>query len=212
MKKVVLLFISLIVFQTNARAEEVINPTLDKKEVKLINCESATTSWYEIDGKVKRVRLLAYDREDGELNEEIDSYACTLLTYATKIEIEYDLKSLEKDKYNRDVAWIYVDGKLLQEELIKKGYGQVNYINDEYQYLSELCDVEKEALISKNGIWNYSGIKEKYCKSGINIDNEKKEESKDNLEEKTYDTKELYYLLLLNSGIVLLSVLLVKRG
>lgn len=212
MKKVVLLFISLIVFMTNAMAEEVINPTLEKKEVKLINCESATTSWYEVDGIVKRVRLLAYDPEDGKLNEEIDTYACTLLENATKIEIEYDLKSLEKDKYNRDLAWIYIDGKLLQEELIEKGYGQVNYINDEYQYLSELCDAEKEALTSQNGIWNYSGIKEKYCKSGINIDNKVKEENQDSELEKKYDSKNLYYILLLNSGIVLLSILLVKRG
>lgn len=211
MKRVVLLFISLIVFTTSVYSKEVEKPVLEKKEVKLVNCQSSTTAWYEIDSRIKIIRLLAYDPEDGNLNSIIDEYACNLLENANKIEIEYDLKALETDKYNRDLAWVFVDGKLLQDILIQKGYGQVNYVNAEYQNLNILCESEKIALTDKLGIWNYSNIKEKYCKSGIDINNTETEENKALDEDKNYDIRNLYYLLFIDSGIVLLLLLLIKR-
>lgn len=212
MKKVVLLFISLVVLIPSAKADELINRIQEKKEVSLINCLSSTTSWFSVDGKVRRIRLLAYDSEDGELNQEIDNYACSLLKGANKIEVEYDAKALKKDKYNRELAWIYVDGKLLQEELIEKGFGQVNYVNSEYKYLDNLCESEKSALTNLLGIWNYPNIKEKYCKSGVTIKNNQNYEEEQEEEKLIYDVKNLYYLLFINSGIVLLALLLVKRG
>lgn len=212
MKKVVLLFISLIIFTTNALADEIDNPVLEKKEVKLVNCETSTTSWYEVDGSIHIIRLLAYDPENGDLNNEIDEYACNILSNAQKIEIEYDVNALDKDKYNREMAFIYVDGKLLQEELIKKGYGQVNYVTAEYQYLTNLCEAQKSAIASKSGIWNYPNIKESYCQSGININNQEEEIKEETNLGKKYNMRELYYLLFLDSGIVLLVLLLIKRG
>ncbi|MDE5629981.1 MAG: thermonuclease family protein [Bacilli bacterium] len=214
MKKAVLLFISLIVLTTNTHAEEVTMPKEDKKEVTLVNCLSSTNSWYEVDGKVKRIRLLAYDPEDGSLSSEIDEYACSLLKNAKKIEVEYDLRALEKDKYNRELAWVYVDGKLLQDILIQKGYGQVNYVTSDYKYLSDLCASEKNAIIDKLGIWNYPNIKEQYCKSGIDINNALQEQQKADEEEESFNVRTLHYLLFINSGIVLLCLLLIrlKRG
>lgn len=212
MKKVVLLFISLMFLASSVNADESVNQVQERKEITLINCLSSTTSWFSIDGNVTRIRLLAYDPEDGKLNQEIDDYACSLLKNANKIEVEYDSKSLKKDKYNRELAWVYIDGKLLQDELIKKGYGQVNYVNSDYKYLNNLCESEKEALTNKSGIWTYPDIKEKYCKSGIDIKNNQNQKSEQKEESITYDVRNLYYLLFINSGIVLLTLLLVKRG
>ena len=212
MKKVVFLFISLVVLIASTNAEEIINQEQGKKEVNLVKCLSSTTSWYSIDGSISRVRLLAYDPEDGILNQEIDDYACSLLTNAQKIEIEYDSKVLNKDKYNRDLAWVYIDGKLLQEILLEKGYGQVNYVTSNYKYLEDLCEVEKRALTNQLGIWNYPNIKESYCKSGIIIDNNQNQVIEQEEEKKIYNIRDLYYLLFINSGIVLLILLLIKRG
>lgn len=213
MKKAVLLFISLIVLTNSAYANEATIPE-EKKEIKLVNCLSSTNSWYEVDGKIKRIRLLAFDPEDGNLNEEIDDYACNILKNAKKIEVEYDMKALEKDKYNRELAWIYVDGNLLQDILIKKGYGQVNYVKSDYKYLDNLCASEKSAITAKLGIWNYPKVKEQYCKSGIDINNQEQEKGELNEEEKVFDLKTLHYLLFINSGVALLGLLLfkLKRG
>ncbi len=213
MKRAVLLFISLIVLTNSAYANEATIPE-EKKEIKLVNCLSSTNSWYEVDGKIKRIRLLAFDQEDGNLNEEIDDYACNILKNAKKIEVEYDMKALEKDKYNRELAWIYVDGNLLQDILIKKGYGQVNYVKSDYKYLDHLCASEKSAITAKLGIWNYPKVKEQYCKSGIDINNQEQEKGELNEEEKVFDLKTLHYLLFINSGVALLGLLLfkLKRG
>lgn len=213
MKKAVLLFISLIVLTNSAYADEATIPE-EKKEIKLVNCLSSTNSWYEVDGKVKRIRLLAFDPEDGTLNNEIDDYACNILKNAKKIEVEYDMKALEKDKYNRELAWIYVDGNLLQDILIKKGYGQVNYVKSDYKYLDNLCSSQKSAITDKLGIWNYPKVKEQYCKSGVDINNQEQEIDESNEEEKVFDTRTLHYLLFINSGVVLLGLLLfkLKRG
>ncbi len=214
MKRAVFLFIALIVLTTNTSAEERVITPQERKEVALVNCLSSTNSWYEIDGQVKRIRLLAFDPEDGTLNREIDDYACSLLKNAQKIEVEYDAKAQEKDKYNRDLAWVYVDGKLLQETLIKKGYGQVNYVNSDYKYLDDLCSSEKSAITNKLGIWNYPKVQEQYCKSGIAINNKENEEDELEEEDHTFDVRTLHYLLFINSGIVLLGLLLfkLKRG
>lgn len=209
MKKAVLLFISLIVLTNSAYAEEAPIPE-EKREIKLVNCLSSTNSWYEVDGEVKRIRLLAFDPEEGTLNDEIDDYACNILKNAKKIEVEYDIKALEKDKYNRELAWIYVDGNLLQDILIKKGYGQVNYVKDDYKYLDNLCSSQKNAITDKLGIWNYPKVKEQYCKSGVDINNQEQETSESDEEIDTFDIRTLHYLLFINSGVVLLGLLLFK--
>lgn len=212
MKKAVFLFISLIVLASNALAEEVDNSLVDKKEVSLVKCDGAVSSWYEVDDEVKIIRLLAYDPENGELNTQIDEYACSLLTNAKKIEILLDEEALDKDKYNRELAWIYVDGELLQEKLIANGYGQVNYVTGNYLYLTDLCEVQKEAIMARKGIWNYPDIEESYCKSGININNQTDEIEEESTSQKKYNMQDLYYLLFVDSGIILLVLLLIKRG
>lgn len=77
------------------------------------------------------------------------------LQNAKKIQIQYN--GTKSDKYGRRLAWIWVDGKLLQNELVKKGYARVYYIYGKYQYTDTLRKSEKIAKRKKLGIWkNYS--------------------------------------------------------
>ena len=177
------------------------------REVKLIKCENAENMFVEENKIYKRIRLIAYDRMDGEFNKEIDEYVCNKLTNATKIGIKSDDASDKKDKYNRELVWVYVDDNLLQKDLIKQGYGQVNYITGTYENLDELCDAEKSAIKDKLKVWNYADIKEAYCKSGIDLT--QKEEVKEEKKEETKKIKneDLIKLIIINFGIVLLFLL-----
>lgn len=209
----IILFLVMMFLSTNVYAEEnITEPISDnlKTEVKLINCTSSSNIWFDIEGSEKRVALLAFDREDGSLNSEIDNYICNSLSNANKIEIEYDEKITTTDKYNRLQVWIYIDNILLQKELIEKGYGQVNYILDEYNYLEELCNSQKIAISNSLGIWNYEDIEESYCKSGIKVGEKVENKEEDLTSTIKYDIKTLDFLLVLSSGIVLL--LLIMRG
>lgn len=64
---------------------------------------------------------------------EAATFTCDSLQKAQTITYEYDGNT--SDRYNRTLAWIFVDGKLLQEELAKAGYVKKFYdYKKEYKY------------------------------------------------------------------------------
>lgn len=211
MKKIIVFLLSLMILTPDVFATEENIEETKKEQVTLVNCLSASTQWIELNGQVKVIKLIAYDKEDGSLNKDIDNFACELLKNSKKIEIEYDLTVTEMDKYNRELVWLWVDDVLLQDELIKKGYGQVNFVNGEYKYLSQVCETQKQAMINSLGIWNYNGIKEKYCNSGVVIGQKQEIVEEEQKKEEKVDTKKLWYMVFVNSGVLLLVLLLVKR-
>lgn len=201
----------MLLISSNVYAEEILEQVEEENTrtaVKLVNCTSSSNIWVSLDGKYKRITLIAYNKEDGSLNKEIDSYICDSLKKAATIEIEYDPKIVDLDSYNRAQVWLYIDGNLFQKELIKKGYGQVDFIKDQYNYLEELCAEQKIAISNSLGIWNYEGIDESYCKSGIKVGETiiEEEEKKDTVDE--YEFKKLYFILLIDSGIVIFILIL----
>ena len=71
-------------------------------------------------------------------------------------------------KYDRVLAWVYADGKLLQEELVKNGYAKVAYLYAEYKYVDMLKEKQELASAKEMGVWN-SKEKQEY---GQNKDSE----------------------------------------
>lgn len=203
MKKIIFTFLVMSLFIIDVNAFDTL-----PAEVKLIKCEDATSYWVKFDNKTTHVKLLATDTSDGELNTTIDNYVCSLLEDASKIEILFDYHSLELDDYNRYNVWVYVDGKLLQETLIEKGYAQVNYVKGAYEFLDELCDKQKGAINSKLGIWNYPDQDEKYCQSGINIDAKASNEIKKENQVSDSDYTYLYDMIAIILFIITLSMTL----
>ena len=215
MKKIIML-ISLLFLTTNVYATELEEKPIDEitpigVQANLVRCTTSTNIWLNIKGEDTRVVLLAYGKEEGELNRDIDTYICDTLTNAKQIFVEYDDAVTGLDNYNRTPVWIRVDGILLQDLLIKNGYGQVNYIQGDYKYLEQLCETQKYAISASLGVWNYPEIKEVYCKSGIKVGEKIEEEKEEITEEKRYDLKKLYFILVIDSGIVLLLLFNRKR-
>ena len=146
MKKIILLILLLIPITVYA-----------KEEVSLVKCVDGDTAIFKINNKEEKVRFLAIDTPEITTNvefygNEAKEYTCNRLSTATKIELEYDPKA-SKDKYDRLLAWIYVDNILLQKEIVEKGYGNVAYVYDKYMYINELCDLQESAFNNKIGIW-----------------------------------------------------------
>lgn len=177
---------------------------LTRTQVTLVNCESSTSMWVKSNGIKKRIRLLAYDPSKESMNQEIDEYACKLVRESKKITIISDPASTFRDQYNRELVWVYLDDVLLQEKLLEKGYGQVNYVTGDYQNLDNLCDIQANAIKNKLGIWESNPPKEKYCQSGISNGNNKELEKDTNNQLEKKDTKQLWYMVFVSSGIVLL--------
>lgn len=204
MKKILLMILTSIIFISSVNASE------QKEEVKLINCDSAVSLTVETSTGYKRIRLLMLDSSTGSLDKEINNYVCNKVKNASKLEIEIDPLSDNENKYKETLVYLYVDGYLLQNDLISLGYAQVNYVYNDYKYVDELCDLQKKALENKLGIWNYPDIKEEYCQSGVVIKNEtKKEEKKE--EKNTKDNKNIKKILLINSILVIFLIIFLKR-
>lgn len=129
------------------------------KVVKFDKCTDGDTAWFKINGKTKKYRFLAIDSPevDTELGINAKEYVCNILTNAKKIEVEYDVVGEKVDKYKRELVWVYVDGKLLQSDILSKGFAKIKYVYANYEYLEKLKIDENKALNKKIGIWkNYT--------------------------------------------------------
>ena len=127
-------------------------------KVALNRCIDGDTASFFIDGKEQTVRFLAINTPESTnkkefYGKEASEYACKKLTDAKNINLELDKKSDKFDKYNRMLAWVFVDGVLLQKEIVKNGYGKVDYIYGDYKYLNILYEQENNAKKMKIGIY-----------------------------------------------------------
>ena len=155
MKKVVLVIFMLFCFIDFAFAS-------DKFKVRLDKCIDGDTAKFFINGESKTVRFLsinapeiAHDNVQAEpYGDEASEYACKALKSAKTIKLEYDPKSDKVDKYDRVLAWVFVDGELLQKKLVSEGLAEVKYVYDDYQYSNDLKSFENVAKESKLGIWS----------------------------------------------------------
>ena len=76
-----------------------------------------------------------------------------LLDNADTITVEFDEE--ETDHYDRYLAYVYADGEMINETLVKEGLASVDYVhppNDKYEDL--LRDAENEAKEAGLGIWS----------------------------------------------------------
>lgn len=149
MKKVLLILLILLPFFVSA------------EEVKFNKCIDGDTFKVVLDEKIVTVRLLAVDtpesvhpdKEKEYYGEEASEFTCNMVRNAKKIELEYDSNSDIYDKYDRLLAWVFIDGELLQDEIIKNGYGRVAYLYGDYKYTDILKKSEIYAQKNHLGIW-----------------------------------------------------------
>lgn len=129
--------------------------------VNLSKCVDGDTAKFIYNGEVITTRFLAIDTPETvspnkpvePWGKEASDYTCSLLMSAKTIVLEYDKNSDKYDKYNRHLVWVFIDGKLLQTELIKKGFAKVAYIYGEYMYTQDLLREESIAEADHIGLW-----------------------------------------------------------
>lgn len=125
-------------------------------------CVDGDTAKFMLKGEEITVRFLAIDTPEtkhptkGEepYGKEASDFTCQSIQNASSITLEYDDNSDTYDKYNRHLAWVYVDNILLQDELIKKGFAKVAYLYGDYTYTEQLQKSEKVAKEQQLGIWS----------------------------------------------------------
>ena len=133
-----------------------------KEEVTFSKCVDGDTIKVKVKNKEATVRMLAVDTPESVhpkkiveyYGKEASDYTCNLITNAKKIELEYDSNSDKYDKYERLLAWVFVDDYLLQDKLVRNGYAEVAYLYNEYKYTDILKEHETLAKLEKLNIWS----------------------------------------------------------
>lgn len=67
------------------------------------------------------------------------------------VEIELDVE--ERDKYGRILAYVYLDGEMVNKTLLKEGYAQVATYPPNVKYVDEFVELEREARDNQVGLW-----------------------------------------------------------
>ncbi|MFH1782234.1 MAG: thermonuclease family protein [Candidatus Omnitrophota bacterium] len=68
-----------------------------------------------------------------------------------KVNLEFDVE--KKDKYGRTLAYLYVDGKMVNIEMIKNGFSIAYPYPPNDRYINDLLEAEGSARDNKLGIW-----------------------------------------------------------
>ena len=182
MKKYLLAIISIFfLLTTNVSAKET---------VKFSKCIDGDTFKVKINNEDVKVRMLAVDApetaKDGKpadyYADEAAEYTCNRLKKAKKIQLEYDDKSDKTDKYGRYLAWVFVDGSLLEEELVSGGYAKVAYLYSDYKYADSLKEKQEIASAKNLGIWDTEAAFKYDSSSSKETTNEVKNEKNENIE------------------------------
>lgn len=133
----------------------------ETKTVNLSKCTDGDTAHFLINGEDKTARFLAIDTPETKhpskgvepYGKEASEFTCNALKNANEITLEYDPNSEQTDKYQRELVWVYVDGELLQKQLIEQGLAKVDYLYGEYLYTSDLMQAQELAKSQNLGIW-----------------------------------------------------------
>ena len=134
----------------------------EMEKVEFSKCSDGDTAHFIIDGQEKKVRFLAIDTPELSSNDkfskEASEYTCNALKNANEIYLEYDGNSDKEDKYGRILAFVHVDGVLLEKSLVEKGLARVYYIYGDYAHVDELREIERDVKTKKIGIWSDNDI------------------------------------------------------
>lgn len=137
------------------------NTDYKRIEVELAQPSDGDTIAVFYNGNREIVRFLLVDSPEtshprlGEqpYGKEAKEFTKNLVENARKIELEFDI-GLQRDKYGRLLAYTYVDGNLVQEELLKNGLARVAYIYPpNTRYVDQFNTIQKEAQQKGIGIW-----------------------------------------------------------
>lgn len=105
--------------------------------------DNNTKKWYGLPNKhLKEWGVKARDYTNDKL-------------YNKEVNISYDSIQGEKDDYGRTLAYVSIDGKNFNLELVENGYARV-YTEKKSDLYLKLIEAQTRAQLNKVGLWNYN--------------------------------------------------------
>ncbi|MYL34716.1 nuclease [Pontibacillus yanchengensis] len=128
--------------------------------VKIIDGDTISV---KINGKKDTVRMLLIDTpETKHPSQPVQPFGPEATAFAKKRlnnkHISLEIGTTKRDKYDRLLAYVYVDGTMYNKKVVAKGLARVGYVyppND--KYIEQLRGAEEKAQIEHKGIWSIDG-------------------------------------------------------
>lgn len=150
---IIILAISFLVGNSNTN-----NYVIDEK-YDVIRVVDGDTIIVKFNGKNERLRFIGINTPESVAEDEsrnrpeghiASDYTKKLLS-DKKVGLEFDVQ--ERDKFGRLLAYVYLDGKMVNKTLLEKGYAQVMSIQPNVKYADEMLKLERKARADKSGFW-----------------------------------------------------------
>ena len=116
----------------------------------------------EIDGQVKRVRLIGVNTPETVdprrpvecFGREASNKAKELLA-GKRVRLEVDPSQDERDRYGRLLRYVFLeDGRNFNKLMIEEGYAYEYTYEQPYKYQAEFREAHIEAASNKRGLWS----------------------------------------------------------
>ena len=136
-------------------------PKLEHIPVTLSRHIDGDTTYFLLNDEPVKVRYLLIDTpETVKKNTPVQPFGLEaskrteeLLSAAQSLTIMFDVGK-EKDRYGRYLAYVFIDGELIQNTLIREGLAKIAYVEAPNTYfLDELMLSEEQAKKDGIGIW-----------------------------------------------------------
>lgn len=122
-------------------------------KAKVLYNHNGDTITVDINEHHERVRLIgieAHKMGQGSLAEEAQLYL-EKLTKNKDVILETDVE--ERDQFGRLLAYVFVDNKLINTEIVKEGYAKVYPVQPNVKYSDEISKAQALARNLGKGIW-----------------------------------------------------------
>ncbi|WP_186323879.1 thermonuclease family protein [Bacillus thuringiensis] len=137
---------------------------LEKVQAKVKKVVDGDTIIVDNKGQEKKVRMLLLDTpESVKPNEAPMPYGKEASHYTKQllegkiVELVYD-KGQKQDHYQRDLAYVFLNGKCVESEILREGLGIVRYVKEPNTTLYEdFKQAQEEAKKEKKGVWSKNG-------------------------------------------------------
>ncbi|MYL43946.1 thermonuclease family protein [Virgibacillus salexigens] len=159
-------FASILFEDTQATETEEI--AINKEKVTVDRVVDGDTVKVEFpSGETETVRLLLIDSPESvhptkpvqPYGEEASDFAKDTLKEGQTLTLEKG--DPERDKYDRLLGYIWVDGKNFNQLMIEEGFARVAYVYEpNTKYVDEFREAEKAAEQESNNIWSIDGYVE----------------------------------------------------
>lgn len=144
---------------------------LDSEQAHLADLEEATvkevvdgdTVKVQIKGDTFTIRLIGIDTPElKDPRKPVQCYAKEASSYTKNtllgknVFLEADSSQDNKDKYNRLLRYIYVNGELFNKLTIQNGFAYEYTYDRPYHYQKQFKAAEADAILNKRGLWSTS--------------------------------------------------------